>query len=344
MRLTNSFLASENFISNSCSNADVAIEAMKRTMRSTMDYLHARYVMDLFKRLQRCKIGTTNIVNLCRRICEKLPARREKTLIETIIRWKVTDACKVFQKAHYENTNTWRQVCPILEQENIRNQYEELWDREKTEYARQLRNQLNSKIKFLQTKFSEDITNVPDLLQDIVISDQDLPDTFTSDPRMYGNVELTEQEMELLSLPPKFAVFDKIDTINCEAEVEKGLGKLRWAIAEEEQRQQGIVRQERTVLDTVTSTFDFRQMRGTDLPFNKRITLPKPLGVDTEARLHTLKAKLKEETNVYICDNKNVPTSNLTRRQKEGLNSISEKVKAKEIVIFETDKSGRFFC
>ena len=39
---------------------------------------------------------------------------------------------------------------------------------------------------------------------------------------------IDEKEKKILSLPPKFAVYNRVNTTQCEAEIEKGLAKLRW--------------------------------------------------------------------------------------------------------------------
>ncbi|KAJ7323144.1 hypothetical protein OS493_032147 [Desmophyllum pertusum] len=43
-------------------------------------------------------------------------------------------------------------------------------------------------------------------------------------------IELTNDEEKALCLPPKFAVYDRVDLTSCEAQIEKGLAKLRWSI------------------------------------------------------------------------------------------------------------------
>ena len=36
------------------------------------------------------------------------------------------------------------------------------------------------------------------------------------------------KERKVVNLPPKFAVYDRVNTDECEAEIEKCLAKLRW--------------------------------------------------------------------------------------------------------------------
>ena len=83
-------------------------------------------------------------------------------------------------------------------------------------------------------------------------------------------------------------------------------------------------------------------MRGTDLPFNKRIQLPKPVDEQTEVRMQMLKHRLKNVTEQYVEKSKTKDKGNLSSSEHKALKSLQQKVNEKEIVIYETDKSGRF--
>ena len=89
--------------------------------------------------------------------------------------------------------------------------------------------------------------------------------------------------------------------------------------------------------------FDFRYMKATDLPFNKRVYLPGPLEQDVEIQLQALKSKLEETTRAYIEEaNKKNEKSNLSLSQKKGLKKILKRKTDKEIVVFQTDKTNSF--
>jgi len=149
MRLSNPLIAKINRISSDCSNTILVAEAMKRSMKTTMDYLHSRYVMDLFQKLQQKRIGTSNVTSLCKRICERLPSRRKQTLVDIVMRWKLMDARTCFHTAKRNNTVVWREVRPVLQQANVCRRYEELWRLESSNYAQELRHKLTRKVRFL---------------------------------------------------------------------------------------------------------------------------------------------------------------------------------------------------
>ena len=340
MRLSNSFLTSHHRIAQSCSNPEKAKEVMKRAMRATLKQQHSRYVMDLFQQLNAKGIGTTAVEGLSSKLCNRLPGWRTRMLVGNIMQWKLADARKSLNQARYNNTKTWRECKPILEEFRIKNHFNEIWSMEKQFYSSHLQRTLKKKMAFLTKKYKirEDM---PSVIQGIRVEDQDCVTEFSTAPRVYGGVELKAEENELLTLHPKFSTYQKIDSVECEIAVEKSLDKLRWETTKKKREEQGEEPvEERCVFEPGSKTFDFRQMRGTDLPFNKRITRPKAVDEETEIRMQSLKTRLKHVTNEYI--NSNAERNNLTESEARGLKSLKAEIKDKTLVVFETDKSGRF--
>ena len=91
---------------------------------------------------------------------------------------------------------------------------------------------LKSKTRFLNSRYNQK-KHIPDTIHGINIDDQVIPPDFSSEPRVYGGASLTENEKEVLALPPNFALFEHVDPIQCETQVEKALAKLRWATKEQ---------------------------------------------------------------------------------------------------------------
>ena len=86
MEFTNSFLARVNQICENCTNPEMGKMAMKRIMKSTMQLEHSRYILDLFMQLKQKHIGTTEVETLSKKMCKRLPPRRYRTLVDTIIK------------------------------------------------------------------------------------------------------------------------------------------------------------------------------------------------------------------------------------------------------------------
>ena len=77
-------------------------------------------------------------------------------------------------------------------------------------------------------------------------------------------------------------------------EIEKSLAKYRWEMKPEERNQQ--VEDNKTVItsnnkneiyDDEKKIFNFRKMKASDLPFNRRIYLPNPLKEQIEKSYRT---------------------------------------------------------
>ena len=340
MKLSNSFMVSARGICNTSSNPEMVLETMKRTMSQSLKLVRCRHVFDLFSRLCRMKIGTNAVENNCSRLCRGFPRSREREMLVRVMKWKLADARKCLSKAKWENTREWRKAKPVFSTHQVYREYLDLWKQETSGYKAHLREVLVNKVGTLKNRYSVK-RSIPDSVRGIVIADQSIPDDFSTAPRCYGGVVINGNELAALSLPPKFAVYSSIDEADCEAQVEKGLTKLRWTVGKQEsQAGDPVEEEEQTSFRTSVNRFDFRYMRATELPFNQRITLPKSVDLSIEVKMQDLKKELKKITSEVKAV---ISTAdNLTSEQRRGIKSSVRRVKDKEIVVFQTDKSGRF--
>ena len=101
----------------------------------------------------------------------------------------------------------------------------------------------------------------------------------------------------------------------------------------------------RQVYDPEEGIYDDRKKRATDLQECSKITLPKPLPPEYEAALEMRRHAQTRIFNKYIegnCNKRGEQKSNLTKSEKEGIRKLGKRRKDLEIVIMNTDKSGRF--
>ena len=130
------------------------------------------------------------------------------------------------------------------------------------------------KVTCLKKKYGRE-KGIPDHLQGITIADKEIPVAFGSEPKCYGGCSTDDKERKVLSLPPKFAVFDRVNTDECKAEIEKGLAKLRWTKrkqfeeGDKDKRRNGESQdlndeRGRTIYNVESRMFDFRSMRATE--------------------------------------------------------------------------------
>ena len=82
-------------------------------------------------------------------------------------------------------------------------------------------------------------------------------------------------------------------------------------------------------------------MRGPELPFNAYTHQPGPMEDEKEIDAQYVKRELLKITKEYIEENKETERINLSKEQQKGLRSLKKRQKEGEIVIFQTDKSGK---
>ena len=98
------------------------------------------------------------------------------------------------------------------------------------------------------------------------------------------------------------------------------------------------------VFNEETKTLDLRLLKPSDLPFNKRVVLPAPLDDEKEVTLQHLRDRLSKTTKKYVqsTEYRTTVNGNLTKAEKSGLKSLKERIDQDGIVVYQTDKSGRF--
>ena len=67
------YLASAQQLSMQCTNRDDTYEAMKRTMKTSMEYKRTIHVKNLYQELKKDGIGTTKVEMVSRRMCQTVP-------------------------------------------------------------------------------------------------------------------------------------------------------------------------------------------------------------------------------------------------------------------------------
>ena len=121
-------------------------------------------------------------------------------------------------------------------------------------------------------------------------------------------------------------------------------------ITEEEEAEKERIERESAIIEAETRTiimkdgkvFDYSKKRATDIKQNTKVHLPKALSVEEEAALETLRQEWMQAYKDHCQEAGKQEMSNLTKDEKEGIESIRKRRKSGELVILPTDKSGRF--
>ena len=343
MKLGKTFLAKIDNLSKQCVNPEAVQEAMRCMMTKTVKKINAVYVQDLFESLLRNKTATKGIHHMARKLCKTINGKRYTQIVEIVMKEKVNDARKCVRREKYEEHEMWKEKRKILNENDVVWQYNDLWAEEKNRQFKMLRNKRKKKVSWLKKTLSKR-KDAPAEYKNVIISDQVVTDEFRIEPVCYGGVEINENEKKILSTHPKYSVFDKIDVIDCEAEIEKSLTKIRW-LRQSTRKSQNVEENNdtvttKTVYDIDSKKFDFMNARATDLPFNARTNIPGPLENVEEIPLQNLKMGLLDICKNYTSRHTD-GMENLTEEQKDGLKNLKKRQKEGEIVIFQTDKSSK---
>ena len=228
----------------------------------------------------------------------------------------------------------------------------------------QVTNKFKKKVNHLKNKYNSDKKADKMVPEDITefsectIYDKNKFENLSSDSyevKIIGDVELSGQELQVLKLHPKFCIVEKLQEITFEHEQEVALAKLRMEFRKHEENQE-LTQEEvenseelearcRQVFNPETQEYDARRRRVTDLQECSRITLPKPLKAEDEAKLELRKTTQMGIFKKFLAENTNKNNdqkSNLTRQEQEGLKSLQKRIKEGDIIILKTDKSSKF--
>ena len=167
---------------------------------------------------------------------------------------------------------------------------------------------------------------------------------------MYGGAEINAGAKSLLSKDPNFMLLDRINKTEIEVEIEKGIAKARYELmnydVEDEDRNGDGDNEGRYTKVAADNTLNYAAMRATDIPTVARLCPPRPSTLKKEKVLDSVKNKLLEVVSDYQkehCDSKGrIIKQNISKSEEKAIKEVKERVQKQEIVVFTTDKSGRF--
>ena len=92
--------------------------------------------------------------------------------------------------------------------------------------------------------------------------------------------------------------------------------------------------------DPEKGTLDFRKARATAIKSNPRVILPKARTPKEEAEMLSRQTRAEEITADYLKAVGDKEESNMTPGEYRGWKKIRKRVEKKEVVVYQTDKSG----
>jgi hypothetical protein len=154
-------------------------------------------------------------------------------------------------------------------------------------------------------------------------------------------------------------VYDQLKMEDLETEVEKGMTKARYSLMSKpddnnnnnveetiSENESFIGNEAMEVFNIEKGKLNYNHVKVTEIPTVRRLHPPKPAKIEEETFLLNTKRLLLNTAKEDIdnnCNKKGEPKAkNISAEETEGLREIQEKIKEGSVVVFTTDKSGKF--
>ena len=96
---------------------------------------------------------------------------------------------------------------------------------------------VRNKVNLLSHRWFSALNQVPDEIQGVTVSDRGLQEKFgpieDEEPLIFGGIQTTENESEVMKMDPKYAVHARLDKEDSQVAVQSMLAKARWELANE---------------------------------------------------------------------------------------------------------------
>ena len=335
MYIPNNLYTRIKHLCDNIGNRNQVLRAMIQAIKSSMKKINSRCAYDLLHQLNSEGVCTLDIKYGMRYIEKHLNERTKSMIEKKIMRKKLNNAYITYKAIQKANVTIWRKCKQIIPRD-VCVEYIIIWKEYIQSYLIDRRKKCRVKLKWLKEK-QKAKKKCSDSIRGIKISDSVLSEEFTSTPRVYGNIELNENELSILSLPPKFGLLQQVRVNSCLIDCEMAINKIRW---------RRIFNNEHGTspefFDIDKQTMDINAIRPTDLPFNPYVKMPGATTKEEEITFMNFKNEVRNLAKEM--EGKQKKYSNIDAEAKKGLESLRQKVRDNSIICYQTDKSGRWAC
>ena len=282
---------------------------------------------------------------------------------ETVARKKKDKLRRKFEEAQGKNSTSVRNFVRKMKEETAK-------------VKGDIRKKNKSKIKHLQKKTEVKRVSLPKGLLRYkrlrILGDEVWKaDTLRGPVIVDDDINLNKDEIAVLTRGPKFAIRKKLSLEQFLNNLESCLIKHRWdsknndlgeaetevmtnAVDEDDEEETKRIEEEgemmeaksRLIFDQEDMSLNFARHKATDAKLNSRVILPKALSTQDEMKLEVRKMEMVKVFEDYVkehcSDDEGSQKMNLSKSELRGLKSLKKKVKDGDIIICQTDKSGRF--
>ena len=113
------------------------------------------------------------------------------------MREKIDDSFREYKECGKKNTEIWRTSKSTI-RPHIRERYLDIWREYTKKYFIENRKRLRKKVEWMKKEWKPARIEYPDTYREVELMDTELTEEFSSEPRLYGNIELEENERKVV--------------------------------------------------------------------------------------------------------------------------------------------------
>ena len=321
---------------------------------------------NLLKTLCKHRTGTTEVEKCVRRLCRNGNDKRINKMVYFIMKDKLKDSEDEVRKTkneYKETTESYRKHIPLNGIADasftviMNREAERAWtfgkkkNQNKIDTLLKRRKRRNAEKEPVHRKRKEETRSIKYKDEELDEFEKQNTPIGNNKPEVYGGVSITDKSEMILSKEPGFMIFNKIDNIEVEVEIEKGISKARYELMNrgdeggESSDEEDNVRNNSRKQEG-NKVLNYKNLRATDIPTVQRLIEPKLGTMSEEIIMESTKEKLLDCVRLYkeeFCNSKGeIKEDNLNNTERQGLKQVKRDIKDKNIVVFTTDKSGKF--
>ena len=354
-RTTNAILSR---LSQETKHPSDAFMAMRNLFISNSKLNKANSQIILLRRLSEKRVGTRSVEIMNQTLArERRRSAPDYSFIMFAMRKKIQDAEWYERQARaqfyrdkevYRNTIRQDSLIDHVFLDTMDMEMNNLWSAQREKNSRKVSHLLNKWRTETPETQSSDTRGV--LYRD---SELNVPvDDKNKEAVLYGGVEISEEESEIIRNNPKLHLYEQINSVDMEIQIQRGILKNKYSLMsvnmkDDEDEGDGSDEDEdalhKDTLNLESKTIDYSMRRATDIPTCTRLLEPAKAKPSQEAVLLNLKDDLMKVVHNYREEHTKdgLPRSNLSKDETKGLRKIKARIKNQEVVCFSTDKSGK---
>ena len=275
-------------------------------------------------------------------------------IVKDLMKHKLKDAIKCTKTARTELNISKENLTKVVRRGTfVRNDFMELVDKELQNVWTEAKMKSDEKVNWNIGKHKIVQDSQKGTFKGVLVGDSELENLETNlvitEKRenkvkavVYAGITISSNEEDILSLPPDYATYPKVDIEEFDTDMEKCVIKCTWEANKEQRKSEEKKALEEGAGATDTNdnehinildmkTLDFRKLKPTDLKNNKQIVIPDLFDDPEEIRRNNLKSELKQVVIKYKnnhCDKfGNIIDNNLNGTQLRDIKKLKQIIK-----------------